>query len=147
MNDNEYIDLALEQARIAFENDDVPVGAVIVKNGEVIAAGYNTREVGKNAAGHAEMNAIAAACDKVGSWRLHGCTMYVTLEPCPMCAGCAINARIDRIVCGAKDAKAGALGSVMDLNSYPLNHKIEVKRGVREKECAAILTEFFNTKK
>ena len=147
MNDNEYMDIALKQAKIAFDNDDVPVGAVIVKDGKVISTGYNTREKGKNAAGHAEINAIVSACEKLGSWRLHGCTMYVTLEPCPMCAGAAVNARVNRIVFGAKDAKAGALGSVIDLNSYPLNHKIVVDKGIREKECAEILSGFFRSKK
>ena len=147
MTDTEYMELALKQAGNAFNNNDVPVGAVIVKDGEVIAAGFNTREAGKCAVGHAEINAIEEACKKTGSWRLHGCTMYVTLEPCPMCAGAAINARLDRIVYGAKDPKAGAFGSVIDLNGYPLNHKVTIEKGVCEKECSEILTGFFKTKK
>ena len=147
MDDIDYMRMALDNARIAYENDDVPVGAVIVKDGEIVGTGYNTREKGKCAVGHAEINAITAACEKIGSWRLHGCTMYVTLEPCPMCAGAAVNSRIDRIVYGAKDAKAGALGSVINMNDYPLNHKIRTDHGVCENECSGILTDFFADKK
>ncbi|MBQ7499596.1 MAG: tRNA adenosine(34) deaminase TadA [Clostridia bacterium] len=147
MDDDKYMELAAEQAKTALEYNDVPVGAVIVRDGEVIAAGYNTREKGKCATGHAEINAISEACKVTGSWRLNGCTMYVTLEPCPMCAGAAINARLDRIVYGAKDSKAGALGSVVDLNDYPLNHKIKVTPGVYTDECVKLLSDFFRNKR
>ncbi len=135
--------LAIEEAKKSLELVEVPVGAVIVCEGEVVSAAFNTRETEKNAINHAELLAISAACKKLGGWRLHRCELYVTLEPCPMCAGAIVNSRIKRVVFGARDTKAGAFGSVLDLNAYPLNHKPEIVSGVRKAECSAILSDFF----
>lgn len=146
-NDKYFMELALDEARACTETGDVPVGCVIVKDGEVIARGRNTREAEMSATGHAEVNAINEACRKVGHWRLSGCTMYVTLEPCTMCSGAIVSARIDRVVIGAKDPKAGALGSVINVNSYPLNHKPAVEYGVCGMECSSVLTEFFSRRR
>ncbi len=144
MNDKYYMDMALKEARQAFFEGEVPIGAVVVDdNGEVIAKAHNRRENDKSAVLHAELSAIDAACRKLGGWRLHKCTLYVTLEPCPMCGGAIINSRIKRVVYGAKDAKAGAFGSVLNLNSYPLNHKTEITYGVGEKESLWLMGEFF----
>ena len=134
---------ALTLAEECGANGEVPVGAVIVKNGEIIAEGRNMREVGKNALYHAEIEAIDNACKALGSWRLSGCDLYVTLEPCPMCAGAAINARIKTVYFGAYDAKAGSFGSVEDFNRLNYNHKVEIIGGVMEKECEQILSDFF----
>lgn len=139
----EYMTLALALAKEAAEEGEVPVGAVIVRDGEVIATGRNRREKGKNALAHAELEAIDAACKRLGGWRLSGCTLYVTLEPCPMCAGAIINARIDRVVQGAADPKAGSCGSLVDLFSLPYNHKPVLVTGVMEMECRDILQQFF----
>ena len=138
-----YMGLALKEAESSLALAEVPVGAVVVCEGEVVAAAYNTRETDKNAIRHAEVTAISRACEKLGGWRLHKCELYVTLEPCPMCAGAIVNSRIKRVVYGAKDPKAGAFGTVLDLNSFPLNHKPEIVNGVREEECAALLSDFF----
>ena len=138
-----YMEAALEEAKKSLELAEVPVGAVVVCEGEIVAAAYNTRETDKNAIKHAEVEAISRACQRLGGWRLHKCELYVTLEPCPMCAGAIVNSRIKRVVFGAKDPKAGAFGTVLDLNSFPLNHKPEVVSGVRECECAALLSDFF----
>ncbi len=145
--DERFMLLAVEQAKLAYDAGEVPVGAVIVRGGEVIAAAYNTRESGKNALYHAEVSAIDAACKRLGGWRIPEATMYVTLEPCPMCAGAAVNSRIDRIVYGAPDLRAGAFGSLFNLNDYPLNHKPEIVGGVLEEECAALLRSFFRRKR
>lgn len=134
---------ALRLAEEAAKEGEVPVGAVIVRNGEIVSEGRNRRETGKTALGHAELEAVGKACTLLGGWRLWQCTLYVTLEPCPMCAGAIINARIPRVVYGARDPKAGSCGSVVDLFSLPYNHKPEVVSGVLEAECAAMLTEFF----
>ncbi len=134
---------ALALAQKAADEWETPVGAVIVRNGEVIATGRNRREIGKNALYHAEIEAIDNACKKLGGWRLPGCTLYVTLEPCPMCTGAIINARIERVVFGARDTKAGSMGSVIDLTELPYNHKPVVERGVLQAECAEMLTSFF----
>ena len=139
----EYMKLALALAKEAAEEGEVPVWAVIVRDGEVIAIGRNRREKGKNALAHAELEAIDAACKRLGGWRLSGCTLYVTLEPCPMCAGAIINARIDRVVQGAADPKAGSCGSLVDLFSLPYNHKPVLVTGVMEMECRDILQQFF----
>ena len=147
VKDAEYMDEALALAREAAEEGEVPVGCVIVRGGEIIARGRNRREIGKNALAHAEIEAIDGACRALGGWRLSGCTLYVTLEPCPMCAGAIVNARIPRVVYGAKDARAGAMGSLINLASYPLNHKAEVLGGVRGDECAAVLREFFKKRR
>ena len=138
---------ALAEARRAAEADEVPVGAVLVRDGCIIARASNTRETSKCATHHAELLAIEAGCRALGGWRLPGTTLYVTLEPCPMCAGALINARVERVVYGAYDAKAGALGSVCDLNALPLNHHMTVTGGVMEEECRFILSSYFRTKR
>lgn len=135
--------IALEQARIAYSIGEVPVGAVIVKGDEVIATGFNRREVGRNALYHAELDAIDKACEILGGWRLWQCELYVTLEPCPMCTGAVINARLPKVVFGAYDKKSGSCGSIVNLFEYPYNHKAEVIGGVLEEECSKMLTDFF----
>ena len=143
MTDIELMRQALELAREAAADGEVPVGCVIVRDGEIIGEGRNRREEKGDATAHAEMEAIRMACEKTGSWRLHGCTLYVTLEPCPMCAGAIINARIPRVVYGASDKKCGAVRSVCSMFSMEFNHHPTVESGIREEECAALLTEFF----
>lgn len=135
--------LALEQARISADELEVPVGAVVVRNGEIVSVGRNRREKGKNALAHAEIEAIDAACRRLGGWRLWECELFVTLEPCPMCTGAIINSRIRRLVFGASDTKAGSCGSVINLFDYPYNHKPEVVSGFMKDECSALLTDFF----
>lgn len=144
--DEKFMLLALNEAKKAENEDEVPVGAIIVRNGEVVSCAYNTREYGKNALYHAEIKAIDIACKKLGGWRLVGCTMYVTLEPCPMCAGAIINARVERVVYGASDHKAGAFGTMLNLTDYPL-YKPEITKGVMQEDCSKILTEFFKKKR
>ena len=146
MTDEEFMSLAISEAEKARDEDEVPVGAIIVRNGEVIARAYNTREYGKNALYHAEIKAIDEACKVLGGWRLVGCTMYVTLEPCPMCAGAIINARIERVVYGAPDHKAGAFGTMINLTDYPL-FKPQITSGVMQEECAKMLSDFFKAKR
>ena len=141
--DGIFMDEALALAREAFDDGEVPVGCVIVRNGEIVGRGRNRREKGKSALAHAEIEAIDEACRTLGGWRLWECTLYVTLEPCPMCAGAIVNARIPRVVYGASDKKCGACGSVCDLFSMDFNHHPQVERGIREEESAALLTEFF----
>lgn len=141
--DELFMRRALALAREAAQEGEVPVGAVIVKDGEVIAEGRNRRETGKNALCHAELEAIGQACRLLGGWRLWQCELFVTLEPCPMCAGAIINARIPRIVYGARDPKAGSCGSVVNLFELPYNHSPELCAGVLANECAALLTDFF----
>ena len=141
--DERFMSLALDEARAAAAEGETPVGAVIVRGGEVIASAHNTRERSKNALHHAEMLCIDEACRRLGGWRLPGCALYVTLEPCPMCAGAVINSRIERVVFGARDGKAGSFGSVTDLSSLPYNHRPEIKGGVLADECAALLSDFF----
>ena len=143
MDDQTYMVAALELARQAMAEGEVPVGCVIVRGGQIVGRGRNRRETAKTALGHAEIEAIADACKNLGGWRLWDCTLYVTLEPCPMCAGAIVNARIPRVVYGATDAKNGACGSVCDLFSMNFNHHPQVETGVAEAECAALLTEFF----
>ena len=143
MTDFELMGLALEEARKAAALGEVPVGAVVARRGEVVATAHNTRETEKNALHHAELLAIDAACKKLGGWRLWECELFVTLEPCPMCAGAIINARIPRVVYGASDRKCGAVDSVCSLFSMEFNHHPQVESGVREAECGALLTEFF----
>ena len=147
MTDVYYMKKALELARLAAELGDVPVGALVVKDGEIISQGYNKRVAFGSATAHAEVVAIEEACKKLGSWRLGGCTLYVTLEPCPMCAGAVINSRIDRVVFGAKDSKAGCFGSLVNFNSYPFNHRPELCEGVCEKDCAKLLSDFFEKRR
>lgn len=135
---------AIKYAKTAYSLGEIPVGAVIVCGGRIISAAYNMRETAKNALRHAELDAIRHACNVLGGWRLHRCTLYVTLEPCPMCAGAIVNSRIKRVVYGAKDSRAGAFGTVLNLNAYPLNHKPEITAGVCEDECRALMTAFFS---
>lgn len=139
-----FMSLAIEQANLAAAEGEVPVGAVIVREGEVISVGRNRREVGKNALYHAEIEAIDNACKRLGGWRLPGCELFVTLEPCPMCAGAIINSRIVKVVFGAYDRKAGSFGSLVNLNDFPYNHKPEILGGFLEEECAALLSDFFS---
>ncbi len=141
--DIHFMRQALALAQEAADERETPVGALIVRNGEVIATGRNRREIGKNALYHAEIEAIDNACKKLGGWRLPGCTLYVTLEPCPMCTGAIINSRIERVVFGASDLKAGSMGSVIDLTELPYNHKPAVERGILQEECAEMLSSFF----
>ena len=143
MDDLKFMDEALALAREAAAEGEVPVGCVIVRNGEIVGRGRNRRETAKTALGHAEIEAIYDANRNLGGWRLWDCTLYVTLEPCPMCAGAIVNARIPRVVFGASDAKCGACGSVCDMFAMGFNHHPEVVAGIREEEAAALMTAFF----
>ena len=143
MTDFELMGLALEEARKAAALGEVPVGAVVARRGEVVAAAHNTRETEKNALHHAELLAIDAACKKLGGWRLWECELFVTLEPCPMCAGAILNARIPTVVYGAREAKSGSCGSVIDLFFENYGFQPRVYGGVRKDECAALLRNFF----
>lgn len=145
--DIKYMNMALNEAKSAAVEGEVPVGAVIVKDGEIIASAHNNRETTGDATGHAELLAIRKACEALRGWHLEKCTLYVTLEPCPMCMGAIINSRLGRVVFGAKDAKAGACGSVMNMCSYPLNHKPYVEGGFMREDCAAVLSDFFKGKR
>ena len=138
-----YMQEALAEAALAAQEDEVPVGAVIVRDGHIIARGRNAREHGKNALAHAEIAAINNACNALGGWRLPRCTLYVTMEPCPMCAGAILNARIPRVVFAVPDAKAGAFGSVLDLNALPLNHTASVSCGLCREQAEEQLAAFF----
>ena len=137
------MELALEQARLAANLNETPIGAVLVWEGEVVASAFNRRELDRIATAHAEILAINEACRKLGGWRLHKATLYVTLEPCPMCAGAIINARIKRVVYGASDRKAGCCGSILALFREPFHHHPEVTGGVLAEESAALLSSFF----
>ncbi len=145
IQEEQFMREALALAREAADEGEVPVGAVVVRDGEIIGRGRNRRECGKNALAHAEIEAIDMACRALGGWRLSGCDLYVTLEPCPMCAGAIINARIDRVIQGSADPKAGSCGSIVDLFSMPYNHRPLLVRGVLEQECSEILREFFRS--
>jgi tRNA(adenine34) deaminase len=135
---------AIRQARKAEALNEVPIGCVIVCGGKIIALGYNRRNTDKNTLSHAELNAIRKASKKLGDWRLEGCTMYVTLEPCQMCAGALVQSRIDEVVIGCMNPKAGCAGSVMNiLQSEQFNHQVKITRGVLEEECSAMLSGFF----
>lgn len=140
---NEFMLKAIELANQSALEGEVPVGAVVVKGDEIVGCGRNRREYGKNALYHAELEAIDNACKKLGGWRLWQCDLYVTLEPCPMCAGAIINARIKKVVFGAYDKKAGSFGSIADFNQIPYNHKPEIMGGIMEAECSALLSDFF----
>ena len=146
-NDELFMREAIALARLAEEEDEVPVGAVAVKDGKIIAKAYNTREGSKCATHHAEILAIESACRTLGGWRLPGVTLYVTMEPCAMCAGAIINARIPKVVFGTRDLRFGAFGSLIDLSSVALNHKPEVVGGVLEEETRQILTDYFKKKR
>ena len=141
-----FMKAALKQAEKAAALEETPIGCVIVKEGRIIARGYNRRNTEGSTLAHAEISAIGKACRKTGDWRLEGCTMYVTLEPCPMCAGALVQSRIDRVVIGAANPKAGCAGSVLDLLREPkFNHQAEVVCGVMEEECRELLQGFFRT--
>ncbi|MBM7572486.1 tRNA(adenine34) deaminase [Aquibacillus albus] len=141
-----YMKLAMEEAKKAEQLGEVPIGAVIVYKDEVIASAFNLRESLQTTASHAELIAIDKANEQVGSWRLEDCTLYVTLEPCPMCAGAILQARIPRVVFGAYDPKAGCVGTLLNLlDDSRFNHRAEVQGGVLEKECGLLLTHFFQT--
>ncbi len=142
-NDELIMREALRQAQLAAQEGEVPVGAVVTLEGEIVSVGRNRRETVKNALAHAEIEAIDAACRKLGGWRLHKCELFVTLEPCPMCMGAIINARIKRLVYGASDIKNGACGSVTDLSAMSFTHSVAVERGFMAEECAMELKEFF----
>ena len=145
--DEYFMRVALDEAEKAAEIGEVPVGAVVVCDGKIIAKAHNTRETDKNALCHAEVKAIDLACKRLGGWRLFMCELYVTLEPCPMCAGACVNSRIVRVIYGAKDLRAGAFGSVIDLNSFSLNHKPEIVGGVLADECLIPIKNFFINKR
>ena len=141
--DRMWMQIALEEARLAAEAGEVPVGAVLVRGDNEIARAHNLRETNGMATAHAELLAIEAGCRAAGGWRLEGCTLYVTLEPCPMCGGAIVNARLPRLVYAARDPRAGVYGSLLQLNAYPLNHRVEVVSGICEEESLLLLREFF----
>lgn len=143
MNDSDWMTIALTEAQKAFAAGEVPVGALIVRDDKVLAKAHNRRESMKSALAHAELLAIQSACKKLGGWRLTDCTLYVTLEPCPMCAGAILNAQIRRVVFGAKDEKMGAFGGFLDLREKKGLFRTEVEPGVREEESRALLQDFF----
>jgi tRNA(adenine34) deaminase len=147
-SDHYFMGEALRQAAKAFEADEVPVGAVVVRDGRIIARAYNQVELLKDATAHAEMLALTQAEQAVGDWRLNDCTLYVTKEPCPMCAGAIVHVRLARVVFGASDPKGGAAGSALNLLQFPtLNHRCPITVGVREPECRALLKTFFTAKR
>ena len=142
--DNKYMKEALKEAQKSYNKEEIPVGAVIVKDGKIIGRGHNLKETKNDTTKHAEIIAIKKASKKLKSWRLTGCTMYVTLEPCTMCAGALIQARLDKVVIGTMDEKTGACGSVLNVvEDYKFNHRVEIEKGVMEKECKSIIQEFF----
>ena len=142
--DEKYMRVAIGQARKAGAIGEVPIGCVIVYEDKIIARGYNRRTIDKNVLSHAEIIAIKKACKKMGDWRLEGCTMYVTLEPCPMCAGAIVQARIPKVVIGCMNPKAGCAGSVLDLlHEDGFNHQVEMESGVLEEECSRLMKDFF----
>jgi tRNA(adenine34) deaminase len=146
--DRRFMAAAINQADIACENGDVPVGVVIVYENKIIAKGYNQRHQLGDPTAHAEIIALTAAAEYIGNWRLHGCTIYVTLEPCCMCAGACVLARLDRLVFGCDDPKAGACGSLYNIvQDERLNHRLAVSKGVLAEECSAVLTDFFRKKR
>ena len=147
--DKKFMERAIELAKVAEKNGDVPIGAVVVKDGEIVGEGYNRREIHNNPIAHAEIEAIKAAGERLGSWHLDDCELYVTLEPCPMCAGAIINSRIKTLIFGAYDAKAGSASSdsVINLFDLPYNHKPEIYGGICEEETAKLLKDFFEQKR
>ena len=143
-DEDNFMNVSIRQAKKAYALREVPIGCVIVYEGKIIARGYNRRNTDKNTTSHAEINAIRKASKKLGDWRLEGCTLYVTLEPCQMCAGAIVQARIDKVVIGSMNPKAGCAGSVLNLLEMDgFNHKVEVERGVLEEECSTMLSGFF----
>ncbi|MEG6584232.1 tRNA adenosine(34) deaminase TadA [Dendrosporobacter sp. 1207_IL3150] len=148
MNDNYYMGLALEEAQKAYDIGEVPIGAVLVIGDEVVAKGHNMRETWHDATAHAEVIAIREACKNLGRWRLTGATLYVTIEPCPMCAGALVMSRVDRLVYGSADYKAGAVESIFNIaQNEALNHRIDVTAGVRADECASLMKNFFKQRR
>ena len=143
MTNTDYMREALREAQKAYKLGEVPIGAIVVRKGEIISRAYNRRETGKNALLHAETEAIYKACEKLGGWRLWECELYVTLEPCPMCAGAIVNARIPKVYFGAYDDKNGACGSGVDLMNMENNFRSEVTGGILEDECSKIIKDFF----
>ena len=143
MDKEYYMKKALHYAKLAAKKGETPVGAVVVRNDEIVSFGYNKRETKKNALCHAEIMAIDKACRKLGGWRLWECDIYVTLEPCPMCAGAIINSRIRNVFFGAFDSKAGSFGSVVNFNDLPYNHHPNVEGGIMEDECRIAISDFF----
>ncbi len=142
--DEQYMREAIQQARKAYALDETPIGCVIVWEEQIIARGYNRRNTDKNTLAHAEMTAIRRACKKMGDWRLEGCTIYVTLEPCPMCAGAIVQSRMDRVVIGCQNPKAGCAGSVVNLlQQEGFNHQTALTTGILREECAQLMTDFF----
>ncbi len=143
-----FMDMALEEAKKAYEKDEVPIGCVIVYKGEVIAREHNTRITDKNPLCHAEIKAISKAAETVGDWRLEGCTVFVTVEPCPMCSGAILQSRIDRVVFGCRNPKAGCCGSILNMmDDDRFNHKVELDEGIRQEECSRIMKEFFKRRR
>ena len=148
MKHEDWMRLALKQAEKAYDIDDVPIGAVIVRKGEIISTAYNEKELSQDPTAHAEIVAIRRAAETLGHWRLTDCILYVTLEPCPMCAGAIIQSRLKQLVYGASDPKGGAVESVMNvLNEKAWNHKVEVTAGILEEECANLLKDYFKEKR
>lgn len=146
--DEYFMDLALAEAQQAFDIGEVPIGCVIVHAGQIIASAHNRRETGYDATAHAEIIAIRQACQDLQRWRLTGCTLYVTIEPCPMCAGALVMSRIDRLVYGSADAKAGAVDTLFNIPRHPtLNHNLEICAGVRSAECSEIMKQFFRLRR
>ena len=144
MNHEKYMHMALDFAKQAFEGGEAPIGCVIIdEHGEKIGAGFNKRESKNDATAHAEIEAISQACAKISDWRLDGCSLYVTLEPCPMCAGAIIMSRIEKVFYGAREPKTGTCGSVLNIFMEPYGHKVGVTGGVLEKECSELLSKFF----
>lgn len=139
-----YMDVAIKLAKKAYDNGDVPIGCVIVRDGRIIARGYNKRNLKKTTLAHAELLAVSQASKKVGDWRLEDCVMYVTLEPCQMCAGAIVQARIPKVVIGCMNPKAGCAGSILNMfDVKQFNHQVEVVKGVREDECSRLMKNFF----
>lgn len=147
MDKKEIMMIALAEARLAAQAGDVPVGAVIVRDGEIVARAHNERETSHDATAHAEILAIRRASERLGRWRLSDCEMYVTLEPCPMCSGAILNARLGRVYFALRDANAGSFGSVMNMNSYPLLYKVETEMGLGAEESRELLSEFFGRRR
>ena len=144
--DEKFMKAAIRQAKKAAKMDETPIGCVIVYEGTIIARGYNRRNTDKNTLAHAELSAIRKASKKIGDWRLEGCTMYVTLEPCQMCAGAIVQARMDKVVIGSMNPKAGCAGSILNLLQIPaFNHQVELETGILEAECSTLLSDFFKT--
>jgi tRNA(adenine34) deaminase len=148
VDDNYYMGLALDEAQKAYDIGEVPIGAVLIMDGQVVASGHNMRESWHDATAHAEMIAIREACKRLGRWRLTGLTLYVTIEPCPMCAGALVMSRVDRLVYGSADVKAGAIESIFNIaQNEALNHSMMVTAGIRADECAQIMKDFFRQRR